>query len=303
MKKLFYLLFVSCVWLLFAMKATTAMAQRNTTDQMGRRLTIPDNPKRVVALAPSLSEIVCALGKQDILKGVTQYSDYPAYVKTLPQVGSYIRPDLERILRLKPDLCLSVKDGNPKETVQRLTDMGIPVYVLDPHDLHSVIKAIKDVGGLVHAQARARTITADMKARINHVRTFNRSLKKRPRTFFQIGVSPIVSAGKGSFVHELIELSGAVNLADGGVTYPRFSREQVLILNPDILIITSMTRGLVFEDVKHEWESWPDLEAVKKKRVYILDSDILDRPTPRMVDGLEMLVKVIHPGFVPLKRE
>lgn len=282
------------------MTQSSAMAQHIVIDQMGRKLIIPHDPKRVVALAPSLSEIVCALGKQDILKGVTQYSDYPAYVKTLPQVGSYIRPDLERILRLKPDLCLSVKDGNPKETVQRLSDMGIPVYVLDPHDLHSVIKAIEDVGGLVHAKARARTLTDDMAARISHVRAFNRTLKKRPRTFFQIGVSPIVSAGKGSFVHELIELSGAVNLADGDVTYPRFSREQVLNLNPDILIITSMTRGLVFEDVKREWESWHDLEAVKKKRVYILDSDILDRPTPRMVDGLEMLVKVIHPGFVPL---
>ena len=302
MKKSLFLLLVPGLWLSIAMTATTAMAQRTATDQLGRRLTIPDNPKRVVALAPSLSEIVCALGKQDILKGVTQYSDYPAYVKILPQVGSYIRPDLERILRLKPDLCLSVKDGNPKETVQRLTDMGIPVYVLDPHDLHSVIKAIEDVGGLVHAKATAKKLTDDMKARIRHVRAFERILKKRPRTFFQIGVSPIVSAGKGSFLHELIELSGAVNLAGGAVTYPRFSREQVLTLNPDVLIITSMTRGLVFEYVKREWESWPDLEAVKKKRVYILDSDILDRPTPRMVDGLEMLVKVIHPGFVPLKR-
>ncbi|MFA6009334.1 MAG: cobalamin-binding protein [Desulfobacteraceae bacterium] len=295
------LIFTGYVWLLLSMIPAAAIAQRTVTDQMGRHITIPDDPKRVVALAPSLSEIVCALGKQAILKGVTQYSDYPAYVKTLPQVGSYIRPDLERILRLKPDLCLSVKDGNPKETIQRLSDMGIAVYVLDPHDLSSVIRAIDEVGGLLHAKARARKLTDDMKTRINHVRAFNRTLKHRPRVFFQIGVSPIVSAGKGSFLHELIELSGAVNLADGAVAYPRFSREQVLNLNPDILIITSMTRGLVFEDVKREWESWPDLSAVKKKRVYVLDSDILDRPTPRMVDGLEMLVKVIHPGFVLLK--
>lgn len=300
MKKSLVLLFVVCFWLSLAMMATTAMAQRTVTDQMGRCITIPDDPKRLVSLAPSLSEIVCALGQQDSLKGVTQYSDYPAYVKTLPQVGSYIRPDLERILRLKPDLCLSVKDGNPKETVLRLSDMGIPVYVLDPHDLHSVIMAIEEVGDLLHAKDRARQLTDTMNARISHVRAFNRTLNHRPRTFFQIGVSPIVSAGQGSFLHELIELAGAVNLADGDVAYPRFSREQVLILNPDILIITSMTRGQVFDDVKKEWESWPDLEAVRQKRIYILDSDLLDRPTPRMVDGLEMLITVIHPEFVPL---
>lgn len=270
---------------------------RTVTDQAGRTVTVPDNPKRVVALAPSLSEIVCALGREEVLKGVTQYSDYPAFAKTLPQVGSYIRPDLERILRLKPDLCLAVKDGNPKETVDRLSKLGVAVYVLDPHDLNSVIRAVSEVGKLLGAEKKAGFLTGDMKARIARVRTYTQAVRRRPRVFFQIGVDPIVSAGQGSFLHELIELSGAVNLARGPVTYPRYSREQVLGLNPDILIITSMTRGQVFEDVKKGWESWPDLSAVRKNRIYILDSDILDRPTPRMVQGLEMLVKTIHPGF------
>ncbi len=292
-----------CLTGLLFMVAKPSWAVRTVIDQAGRTVSIPDDPKRVVALAPSLSEIVCALGRKDVLKGVTQYSDYPAELKKLPQVGSYIRPDLERILRLKPDLCLAVKDGNPKDTVLRLADFGIPVYVLDPHDLRSVIGALTEMGGLLHARKKARELTRAMNARIDHVKAFTRNIRKRPRVFLQIGVSPIVSAGKGSFLHELLESAGAVNLAGGGSAYPRYSREQILALNPDILIITSMTRGLVFEDVKKEWESWPDLEAVREKRVYIIDSDILDRPTPRMVDGLECLAKTIHPGFVPLKQK
>ena len=286
---------MAVLWI--AMGATPVFAGRTVTDQAGRIVTVPENPRRLVALAPSLSEIVCALDRRDVLKGVTQYSDYPASVKKLPQVGSYIRPDLERIIRLKPDLCLAVKDGNPKETVQRLSDFGIPVYVLDPHDLNSVIGAVSEVGELLGARTKAARLTRDMKARISRVAAYTQTIHQRPRVFFQIGVSPIVSVGQGSFLHELIELAGAVNLAAGPVTYPRFSREQVLGLNPDILIITSMTRGQVFADVKKSWESWPTLTAVRRKRIYILDSDILDRPTPRMVDGLEMLVRTIHPGF------
>lgn len=290
------------IWFLFFFKEQNlACAERIVTDQVGLRMIVPDQPKRVIALAPSISEIVCALGRSDCLKGVTQFSDYPAYVKTLPQVGSYIRLDLERIVRLKPDLCLAVKDGNPKQTVVRLAAMGIPVYTLNPHNLDSVIQALTEVGALLHAEAKAKALTSDMTARINHVREFSRTVTRRPRVFFQIGVSPIVSAGNGSFLNELIECSGAVNLAQGGATYPRFSREQVLSMNPEILIITSMTRNTVFETVKKKWEAWPDLLAVKKHRIYILDSDILDRPTPRMVDGLEMLTRVIHPDFSPLK--
>lgn len=292
----FFLLSMILIFWVFQIFPGSALG-RTVIDQTGRTVTVLDHPKRVVALAPSLSEIVCALGREEVLKGVTQYSDYPAFAKTLPQVGSYIRPDLERILRLKPDLCLAVKDGNPKETVDRLSKLGVPVYVLDPHDLNSVIRAVSEVGKLLGAEKKAGLLTGDMRARIARVRAYTKAVRRRPRVFFQIGVDPIVSAGKGSFLHELIELSGAVNLARGPVTYPRYSREQVLGLNPDILIITSMTRGQVFADVKKGWESWPDLEAVRKKRIYILDSDILDRPTPRMVQGLELLVKTIHPGF------
>jgi iron complex transport system substrate-binding protein len=284
--------------LYWGLAVMSASAEKTVTDQMNRTVTVPDRPKRVVSLAPSLSEIVCAVGKKELLKGVTRFSDYPAYVKQLPKVGSYIRLDLERILRLKPDLCLSVKDGNPKETILRLESLGIPVYVLNPHDLESVTGAIDEVGSLLGAEKEARKLTAAMLKRIERVRACTKAAKVKPRVFLQIGVSPIVSAGKGSFLNELLELSGAVNVAAAGFSaYPRYSREQVLDLNPDILIITSMARGRSFGEVKKEWESWPGFAASLKKQVYILDSDLLDRPTPRMVDGLELLAALIHPGF------
>ncbi len=122
----------------------------------------------------------------------------------------------------------------------------------------------------------------------------------RPRVFFQIGIDPIVSCGRDTFLHGLIEQAGGINLAGQYRSYPRFSREQVIMLNPEIIIITSMAREALFEKVKKNWNSWPNLAAVQNNRVLILDSDILDRPSPRMAAGLEKLARQIHPEvFAP----
>ena len=113
--------------------------------------------------------------------------------------------------------------------------------------------------------------------------------------FFQIGLSPIVSVGTGTFIHELIVLAGGKNLSEGPVQYPRFSREQVLALSPEVFVITSMARGASFESVKKEWSQWPDLPAVRNNRILLVDSNLFDRPSPRLVDALELLLKLIHP--------
>ena len=120
----------------------------------------------------------------------------------------------------------------------------------------------------------------------------------RPGVFFQIGISPIVSVGTDTFLHELIVLAGGKNLADGKTPYPRFSREQVLALAPEIFIVTSMARQAVFERVKAEWRRWPSMPAVRNERIFLVDSNLFDRPSPRLVDGLEMLIKLIHPELL-----
>jgi iron complex transport system substrate-binding protein len=137
-----------------------------------------------------------------------------------------------------------------------------------------------------------------MEQRSRRVEALVLKTKTRPGVFFQIGINPIVSVGRDTFIHGLIERAGGINLAADSVGYPRFSREQFLALSPDVVIITSMARYEVFERVKKEWKSWPDLPAAKNDQVHIVDSNILDRPTPRMVDGLELLVQLIHPELL-----
>jgi iron complex transport system substrate-binding protein len=264
-------------------------------DQLGRQVAIPSHPQRVVALAPSITEVIFALDRGARLVGVTRYSDYPPAAQSLPQVGSYIHLDLERIVALAPDLCIAVKDGNPKAVVDRLEAFGIPVYAVNPMGLESVVDTITEIAVLLNAQPEAGVLVADLRRRIQAVRDKVAARPQRPKVFFQIGIAPIVAVGAHTLIDELIVTAGGINATAGPVPYPRFSREQVIALAPDIIIITSMARGAAFESVKKEWEQWSDIPAVRHNRIYLVDSDIFDRASPRLVEALERLAGLIHP--------
>jgi len=270
-------------------------AAGTVVDQLERRVVVPDDPQRVISLAPSITEIVYALEQGNRLKGATRHSDYPREATKLPRIGSYVRLDIERIVALNPDLCIATKDGNPKAIIDRLESLKIPVYVVDPHNLDTILETILKIGTILNAGDRAKTLTTRMRTRIQRVKSRVAQVNYRPRVFFQIGISPIVSAGTDTFIHELIELAGGINLAKGRLAYPRFSREQVLALEPEVFIITSMARQAVFEQVKAEWRRWPNIPAVRDERIFLVDSDLFDRPSPRLVSGLELLTRLIHP--------
>ena len=267
-------------------------------DQLERRVTIPDNPQRVISLAPSITEIIYALGQENRLKGVTRHSDFPIAATKLPKIGSYVRLDLERIVALNPDLCIAIKDGNPKEVIDRLDSLKIPVYVVNPRNLKTVLETIIEIGNILNAEDKAETLLATLHHRIQRVQSLITQNTYRPGVFFQIGISPIVSVGTDTFLHELIVLAGGKNLADGQTPYPRYSREQVLALAPEIFIVTSMARQAVFEQVKAEWRRWPSIPAVRDERIFLVDSNLFDRPSPRLVDGLELLIQLIHPELL-----
>ena len=268
---------------------------KTVIDQLGRHVTIPEKPERIVSLAPSITEIVFALDQGYRLKGVTTYSDFPPEAKKLPKVGSYVQLDLEKIVALKPDLCIAIKDGNPIVVAQRLESMKIPVYAVNPKNLKTVINTVQEIGGLLKVEKKANKLVQNMKLRIQKVKSMVAKTTYRPRVFLQIGVSPIVSVGTNTFSHELIVLAGGKNLAEGPIAYPRYSIEQVLALSPEVIIITSMERAAVFKKVKAEWDRWPNMPAVRNHHVFIEDSNLFDRPTPRLVDGLELMVRLIHP--------
>ncbi|MDM8551988.1 cobalamin-binding protein [Desulfobacterales bacterium HSG2] len=270
-------------------------AARSLTDQLGRQVVLPDDPQRIVSLAPSITEIIFALGQEHRLRGVTRYSDFPPDAAKFPKVGSYVYLDLERIVALRPDLCIAVKDGNPKKVIDKLEAMKIPVYAVDPRNLETVAESVIEIGRLLNAGEKADALVMNMRSRIQRVISLVAKTAYRPRVFFQIGISPVVAVGTNTFIHELITFAGGRNLSQGPVPYPRYSREQIITLSPEVFIITSMARGEVFERVKAEWQQWAAVPAVRNNRIFLVNSDIFDRGTPRLADGLELLFRLIHP--------
>ncbi|MBA2880762.1 iron complex transport system substrate-binding protein [Desulfosalsimonas propionicica] len=264
-------------------------------DHTGRKVRVPDDPVRVVSLAPSITEIVYSLNCEQRLVGATQYSDYPAEAGNLPSVGSYVYLDLEKIVSLKPDLCIAIKDGNPLRIIRRLEEMNIAVYAVNPRDLDSVMKTISDIGKILGTEQRAGEVVSDMDQRMAAVSKKVDSVSHRPGVFFEIGVDPIVSAGSNTFINELIQKAGGCNLAGGHPGYPRYSVEDVLALAPEIIIVTSMDRQKVFDRVLQQWQQWEELPAVADDRIHLVDSNLYDRPSPRLVKGLEELARLLHP--------
>ncbi|MEJ2038201.1 MAG: helical backbone metal receptor, partial [Desulfosarcinaceae bacterium] len=158
MKRYFFVSILNlllCAWLPFLAHAG---GQRSVTDLVGRSMTVPEQPRRVVALAPSITEIVYALQMEACLAGVTRFSDFPLPAQSLPKVGSYVKLDVERIAALKPDLCIAISDGNPVASVEQLQTLRIPVFAVNPHDLQSVMQSILAIADLLGAERKARII-------------------------------------------------------------------------------------------------------------------------------------------------
>jgi iron complex transport system substrate-binding protein len=270
---------------------------RLVVDQTGEKIDLPSEPTRVLALAPSLAEMIFSLQAEDKLVGATSYSNFPESAKKLPRVGSYVQLDLEKIIAMKPDLCIAIKDGNPLRTVDAIKALGIPVFAIDPRSIDQITDAILLMGDILGASKRANELVSDMKHRLALVKKRVDSTKARPRVFFQIADIPIISAGKNSYIDKLITLAGGSNLAGNMTEYPRFSWENILQLQPEIVIISSMTGGKPPELLKASWQKWPEIPAIKNNQLYVVNADLFNRPTVRLIDGLEILVEILHPEY------
>ncbi len=261
-------------------------------DIAGRKIYIPVNPKRIIGLSASIVEIVYDLGKGDLLVGAVSHSDFPADAQKLPVVGSYNKPDHEKILSLGPDLCIAMMDGNPEDSVSRIEKLGIPVFVVDTSGLNGIYQSVYALGNILDAASRADMITKSMKNRIASVQEKVQKAGKRPGVIFEVNEEPLIVAGSGNFIDEMITIAGGVNVAGDAVEYPRISREKAVSAMPDVIIISGMV-----EEKRNRiwWTGFRNIPAVKNGRIHTVSPDIFLRPTPRIVDCIEKLARFIHP--------
>ncbi|MBW2348991.1 MAG: cobalamin-binding protein [Deltaproteobacteria bacterium] len=264
-------------------------------DALGRPVKIQGRPKRIVSLAPSLTEILFFIGVGSRVVGVTRYSTYPPEARSLPRVGSYVNLNVERIISLAPDLVIGTKDGNEPGAVRLLEQAGLAVYIVNPRTVMETAETIERIGEICGVGARGRELGRKLRGRVTRIVRKTASLP-RPLVFVQINIKPIMTVNETTFHHDVIRLAGGRNLAAGlPVTYPRMGVEAVIQRKPDVIIISSMdTRG-AYERARREWLQWTQIPAAREGRVYLVNSDLIDRPSPRIVQGLETVARILHP--------
>ena len=290
-QKLSLMFFLFC---LVAFCSATIYAE-SMVDHLGRKVEIPVSTGRVISFSPGITEMVYSLGQGDRLVGATIYSTVPEDAKRLPRVGSYVRLDLEKILALKPDLCISTADGNQKHIVDRLDALGVPVVVAYPKNLQGIQDTLILLGAALGVSKKAETQVQNIQKRLHRIREKVKIIKNRPRVFYQVDTPLIVSVGTHTFLHELITLAGGENVSSGSRSYPRYSWEDILVLKPEVVLISSMAGGLTPNELIRKWRRWHQIPAVKNNRIYVLNGDMFNRPTARLLNGLEEMTKKIHP--------
>ncbi len=269
-------------------------------DDLGCTITLTETPERIISLAPSNTEILFALGLGDNVIGVTEYCNYPSETEAKEKVGSYTTPHIEKIVDLNPDLVLAAY-GNPTGTVEVLKRFNLTVVGLNARNLNEILYDLRLVGELTGTSANAAVVVADMAQRIEVTaeRLSELSDEEKPTVLHIIWHDPIWVAGKGTFEDELISRSGGVNSApiEG---YKALSLERLVELNPDVIITTSGTgMGCTQTNFSYEYiinePRLRDIEAVRTRRVYVINADIVCRAGPRIVEALEEMAKMIHP--------
>ncbi len=272
----------------------TASPTRDFVDESGRKVSVPAKIERIVSLAPNLTEIVYAIGAGDRLVGDTTFCDYPAEAKNVTKVGDTLQPNIERILALRPQLVLVSTASQLEAFAKQLNEHEIAVYVTDPHDLEGVFRSILGVGDLLNEPVAAAELVKRLRARSEDV---ERAVARFPpvSVFFQLSGQPLYTAGKRSFVTNLIERAGGRSVtSDINEAWPRLSEEAALASRPEAVIMLSGD-AMGANANKAVAAALRNSPAVQNGRVYVIDGDLLTRPGPRLVDGLEQIAHALHP--------
>jgi iron complex transport system substrate-binding protein len=264
-------------------------------DGVGNVITFESAPQRIISLAPNHTEVLYALGLGDRVVGVTEYCNYPPEAAEKPKVGDFVNTDLELVVGLEPDLVLATT-MHMAETVPAIQERGIAVFVLDPQSVDSVLKEISILGQITGQEDVADALVADMQARIDAVQERVKDAP-RPKVFWELGPE-LFTVGPDTFVNDLIILAGGENVAaDADSPWPQLSVEAIILKDPDVIVLADHNYGQTVEMVK-ERPGWEDIGAVKDGNIIeITNDDIVSRPGPRLVEGIEFLARALHPDL------
>jgi iron complex transport system substrate-binding protein len=272
--------------------AVPCFASRTLTDEMGRRVVVPDHPHRVICLMPSVTDTVYALGAGDDVVAISDYTKYPAEALKKPSIGDLIKPSIETIVALHPDLVIGYQPKGPLEVTDQLERIGIPIFLVSPHGIAGIMHSVETIGQALNRTQQADALINSLQLRVDAVKARTNDLPA-PRVFMPIWYDPITTIGKNAFITEVIEAAGGRSVTDDMTAeWPQVSMEVVLQRAPDALVI--VRGGKMTFQVLESRPGWGNMTAVQQHRVYYID-DRINFASPVAIDALEDLAKQFHP--------
>lgn len=286
------LIFLHLSVLLLSIITNHGYAAISVVDDAGHRVTLAAPAKRIISLSPHVTELLYAAGAGEYIVGAVSYSDYPAAAKKLPRVGSYNAFDLEAIVALRPDLIVAWQSANPAAALEKLQALSIPVFFSEPRQLEDVAGNLERLGKLTASEAIANAASMMFRHKLLELRNRYRAVRA-VSVFYQVWHRPLMTVNGEHIISQVIELCGGRNVFAGlPVLAPKISLEAVLREDPEVIVAGNS--ALNHPGWKDDWRRWPALQAVKNNHLFYVNPDIIQRHTPRILQGAEALCKQIE---------
>jgi iron complex transport system substrate-binding protein len=267
-------------------------AQRQVQDELGRTMTVPDKPHRVVCLTPSVTDTVYELGAGEDVVGVSDYTKYPAEAMKKPSVGQVLNPSLEAVVALHPDLAIGVGDLNTEVAVLKMERLGVPVFLVVPHGIGGIYRSIENIGKVLNREREAKQLVISLRGREETVRK-QVSGKPAVRVLMPLSDDPVITIGKNAFLTELIAAAGGRSVTDDlAQDWPGISMEVILARQPDYLLLIEGSPMTIDELKKRP--GWKSLACVQQNKIFYVD-DRMNYSSPVAFGALESLAKQFHP--------
>lgn len=261
-------------------------------DAAGTRVELNEPARRVVSLAPNLTESLCAIGGENLLVGRTSYCDYPPSVTRVPVVGNLQSADYEKIVALGPDIILMTLAGNSQASYRKLQELGLVPFALDASSVDGVVNVLDTIGMLIGRREQAQRVSDSLRRRVASVRAAAATYPAVP-VFLVVNRKPLMTVSRG-YLSEALELAGGHNIARGaGIVYPTYSREELVRRDPEVIIVPGSTMAAI-DDLLASYPEWRRLRAVREGSVRLVPPDPLMRPGPRLIDAIEDLFDQLH---------
>jgi iron complex transport system substrate-binding protein len=271
-------------------------APTNFVDSRNRSVTVPHHPERIVSMAPSITEIIFALDAQDRLVGVTTYCNYPVEAQNITKIGGFSTPNLEVLTTLNPDLIIAA--SYDAKSVETLEAANFTVVIIEKNSILGIIEGIREIANLIDAKPKGKELCDSLLARYNTIvaKTSQIAAQDKLKCYFEVWETPMI-AGNQSFINDLIDKAGAINIfADINATYATVSNEVIITGNPDAIFITEHSAAWYSQTVCNR-TGYSTINACKNQRVYSVEDDIYLRQGPRIIDALENMTLYLYPNI------